>query len=51
MGLINKKTFGLAAETWIMYFRAKEKDIYKNMTAKEIMEVIKKQDEQKELCQ
>ena len=40
-----ENTLGSAAETWIMSFRAEEEDIYKNMTAKEIMEVIKKQDE------
>jgi len=40
-----ENTLGSAAETWIKFFRAEEEDIYKNMTAKEIMEIIKKQDE------
>ena len=38
-----ENTLGSAAETWIKFFRAEEEDIYKNMTAKEIMEAcIKK---------
>ena len=40
-----ENTLGSAEETWIKFFRAEKEDIYKNMTAKEIMEVIKKQDE------
>ena len=35
-----ENTLGSVAETWIKFFRAEEEDIYKNMTAKEIMEAV-----------
>ena len=35
-----ENTLGSAAETLIKFFRAEEEDIYKNMTAKEIMEHV-----------
>ena len=35
-----ENTLGAAAETLIKFFRAEEEDIYKNMTAKEIMEHV-----------